>query len=80
MTVSKAYSILETEGLIERRRGIGLFVAKIRTSQAGRTKKEMLEKELTRAVVTAVQLGISEQQARVSFTRVYKKYSNKKEM
>ncbi len=27
MTVSKAYGYLEQEGLIERRRGVGLFVA-----------------------------------------------------
>ncbi len=29
MTVSKAYSLLEIEGLVERRRGVGLFVAKL---------------------------------------------------
>ncbi len=30
MTISKAYSFLEAEGLVERKRGIGLFVAKVK--------------------------------------------------
>ena len=33
MTISKAYGLLEAEGLLQRRRGIGLFVARIRPDQ-----------------------------------------------
>ena len=37
VTVSKAYSAMEAEGLLERRRGIGLFIAEIHSD-----KKEIL--------------------------------------
>ena len=33
MTISKAYALLEVEGLAERRRGIGLFVARVTKGQ-----------------------------------------------
>ncbi len=77
MTISKAYSLLEMEGLLERRRGVGLFVAGLRKDQASRTKAEMLEETLTKAIVTAVQLDIPEEQAREMLTRLYHKYNSK---
>jgi GntR family transcriptional regulator len=77
MTVSKAYRLLEMEGLLERRRGIGLFVAGLRKDQASRTRTEMLEEALTKAIVTAVQLDIPEEQAREMLTRLYHKYNSK---
>lgn len=77
MTISKAYSLLEMEGLLERRRGIGLFVAGLRKEQASRTKGEMLEEALTKAIVTAVQLDIPEEQTREMLTRLYHKYNSK---
>jgi GntR family transcriptional regulator len=77
MTISKAYSLLEMEGLLERRRGIGLFVAALRKDQASRTKAELLEETLTKAIVTAVQLDIPEEQAREMLTRLYHKYNSK---
>ncbi len=42
MTISKAYALLEVEGLLERRRGIGLFVARLRKAQKERTKAMLL--------------------------------------
>ena len=77
MTISKAYSLLEMEGILERRRGIGLFVAGLRKDQASRTKADMLEEALTKAIVTAVQLDIPEEQARETLTRLYHKYNSK---
>jgi GntR family transcriptional regulator len=77
MTISKAYSLLEMEGLLDRRRGVGLFVAALAKDQAGRTKADMLEEALTKAVVTAVQLGISEGKARDMLTRLYQKYDSR---
>jgi len=77
MTISKAYSLLEMEGLLDRRRGVGLFVAGLTKDQAGRTKADMLEEALTRAVVTAVQLGIPEEEARDMLTRLYQKYDSR---
>lgn len=77
MTVSKAYSLLEMEGLLERRRGVGLFVAELATDEASRTKADLLEEALTRAVVMAVQLDIPEDKARDMLTRLYQKYDSR---
>jgi GntR family transcriptional regulator len=77
MTVSKAYSLLEMEGLLERRRGVGLFVAELATDEASRNKADLLEEALTRAVVMAVQLGIPEDKARNMLTRLYQKYDSR---
>lgn len=59
MTVSKAYSAMETEGLLERRRGIGLFIARIRSTKKEQTKEAIIEAQLSRAVTTAIQFGLS---------------------
>ena len=77
MTISKVYSLLEMEGLLDRRRGVGLFVAALAKEKAGRTKADMLEEALTKAVVTAVQLGIPEDKARDMLTRLYQKYDSR---
>ena len=77
MTVSKIYSMLEMEGLLERRRGVGLFVAALAKEKASRSKADMLEEALTKAVVTAVQLGIPEDKVRDMLTRLYQRYDSK---
>ena len=64
MTVSKAYALLEVEGLVERRRGVGLFAARLRKDKKAHTKAELLEVILRKAAVTAVLLGIPEKEAR----------------
>ncbi len=77
MTISKAYSLLEMEGWLERRRGVGLFVAALGKEKAGRTRAEMLEEVLTDAVVTAVQLGIPPEQVRDMLAKLYQKYDSR---
>jgi GntR family transcriptional regulator len=77
MTVSKTYSLMEMEGLLERRRGVGLFVVALAKDKAGRTRADMLEEALTRAVVTAIQLEIPQDEARDMLTRLYQKYNSK---
>jgi GntR family transcriptional regulator len=62
MTVSKAYSAMEAEGLLERRRGIGLFVARILSRKKAQSKEAAMESILAKAVATAVQYGVSEDQ------------------
>ena len=78
MTVSKAYSMLEAEGLVERRRGVGLFVVKIRQGQKEKTKREMLESALKKAAVTAVQLDVPEKETREQFLKIYREYNSRK--
>jgi len=77
MTISKAYSLLEMEGWLERRRGVGLFVAEVRADKAGRTRADMLEDVLTKAVLTAVQLGVPQEQAGEMLSKLYRKYDSK---
>ncbi|MFA6715005.1 MAG: GntR family transcriptional regulator [Victivallaceae bacterium] len=78
MTVSKAYSLLETEGLVERKRGIGLFVAKIKKGRMDRIKAGLLDTVLNKAAVTAIQLEVSEKEAVELFKKLYKEYYSQK--
>lgn len=61
MTVSKAYSLLESEGVLERRRGVGMAVAS-RPGAAARSDGDrlaLLAPTLDSLVQQARQLGIS---------------------
>ena len=60
MTVSKAYSLLEAEGLLERRRGMGMFIAAQPQAVVHATSRlALLEPALLAAAAQAVQLGLS---------------------
>jgi GntR family transcriptional regulator len=59
MTVSKAYALLESEGLIERQRGLGMTVAAVhRNSQPIKARLALLKPSLERAAEEAAQLEI----------------------
>lgn len=77
MTISKAYALLEVEGLVERRRGIGLFAARLRKDQKERTKSKLLEEIMRKAAVTAVQFGIPEKKAGEMLAKLYRKYNSR---
>lgn len=77
MTISKAYSFLEAEGLLERKRGIGLFVSKVRKGQMEQIKTRLLDTVLNKAAVTAVQLDVSEEKAIEFFKKQYREYENR---
>jgi len=77
MTISKAYSLLETEGLLERRRGVGLFVAKVGQGRKGRAKAKLLEEAMARAVTAAIQFGIPKKEAAEMLNKLYRKYESK---
>ena len=57
MTVSKAYNMLETEGLLMRARGVGMLVADGEKPQG---KENLLRPTLERAAVEARQLGLDD--------------------
>lgn len=76
MTISKAYALLEVEGLLERRRGIGLFVAKVRDEQKDQTKENLLEDILRQAAVMAVQFDIPKSKAADMLAELYEKYDS----
>jgi GntR family transcriptional regulator len=77
MTVSRAYSAMEAEGLLERRRGIGLFIVGIEPRQKDKTKEALVETLLNKAVVTAKQFGLSKKTVRKILDDLYLKYSSK---
>jgi GntR family transcriptional regulator len=77
MTISKAYALLEIEGLLERRRGIGLFIAKIKNEQKEQTKENLLEDILRQAAVIAVQFDIPQSKAADMLAELYEKYNSK---
>ena len=78
MTISKAYGQLEMEGLLERRRGVGLFVARVRESKKDRNKLAMLEDSLRKSAMMAGQLGISREKALKLFEKLCKESIDKK--
>ena len=77
MTISKAYSFLEAEGLVERRRGIGLFVAKVKKGQRDQIRAKLLNNIVNKAAITAIQLGVSETEAIESLKKHYREYNSK---
>ncbi len=77
MTISKAYALLELEGLVERRRGIGLFVASVQERQKDKTKAKLLEEILKKAAVMAVQFEIPEEEAARMLVDLYRRYDSK---
>ena len=79
MTISKAYSLLEAEGLLERRRGIGLFVAKVNKRHQSVGTAQLLDPILKKAAATAIQLGLSPDEVTEKFSAMLEKYSAKKE-
>jgi GntR family transcriptional regulator len=76
MTISKAYSALEIEGLLERRRGIGLFIARIQSRKKEQSKEAAMEAILAKAVATAIQYGVSETQMRQMIKTLYSNYQS----
>ena len=59
MTISKAYSLLESEGLLERRRGLAMRVApQHQRAQSAASRVELLRPALARAAAEAQQLQL----------------------
>lgn len=67
MTVSKAYSMLETEGLLERLRGVGMVTAKSKSRSTRQGNLDLLLPALESAAQIARQLGLSSAQALAAF-------------
>ena len=76
MTVSKAYGFLVEEGLLERRRGVGLFVRAIRKDVKRRQQDQMLDRAMSRVAALAVQMGIPEKEALRLFVDQYRKFDS----
>ena len=66
MTVSKAYSLLEAQGIVERRRGMGMVV-RTREATAESHRLALLQPALEHAARVSRQLGISADEALAAF-------------
>lgn len=63
MTISKAYSFLERDGVIERRPGLPLIVSEFDQGESVDRRIEQLRESLAPAVTAARQLGIGSAEA-----------------
>ena len=73
MTVSKAYSLLEVEGLLTRQRGMGMRVAeRPNAGHSTRERAELLRPTLERAALEARQLELDPDTVLSLFTLILK--------
>jgi len=72
MTVSKAYSYLELENVLERRPGKPLVVRRFEEEELRRSRQEQLRRSLSRAVTVVRQLGITQEKAIEIFEEMLK--------
>lgn len=71
MTISKAFSLLETQGLLERRRGLSMVVAAQHTrATPAASRVELLRPTLEKAAAEARQLELPSAQALKLFQRI----------
>ena len=75
MTVSKAYSLLERDGVIERLRGQGMRVkAPERALRAVKDRREMLLPLLKQVAAQAYQLGLTREQVIAALSPLLKEH------
>jgi GntR family transcriptional regulator len=73
MTVSKAWSLLEMEGLLTRKRGMGMSIAeRAGTKHSTRDRAELLRPILERAAMEARQLELDPDTVLTLFTHILK--------
>ena len=73
MTVSKAYNLLEMEGLLARRRGLGMLVAeRSGASHSTASRAALLRPTLERAALEARQLELDPDTVLSLFTQILK--------
>jgi len=73
MTVSKSYSLLEIEGFLERRKGIGLFITKPKIELIKGARISQIEDLVNKLAITAIQLGLSENDLIRALSKAIKK-------
>ena len=79
MTISKAYSLLEREGFLERRRGVGLFVAPMRKSAQERFRGQVIDEAFQKAAASAIQMQLSEDDAVALLRSQFRHLASRKE-
>ena len=73
MTVSKAYGILEMEGVLSRRRGLGMTVADMpKNARSAASRADLLRPTLARAALEARQLELDPDTVLALFKQIMK--------
>ncbi len=73
MTISKAFSLMEADGLLERRRGLPMVVAAQHTAAQPRTSRvDLLRPTLEKAAAESRQLELTGAQALTLFQKILK--------
>lgn len=70
MTISKAYALLESESVLERRPGLPLIVSKQGKSKERSTRQEQMEQALRPAALRARQMSVGRKEALELFRRL----------
>lgn len=78
MTISKAYGMLVSDGVAERRKGVGIFVAAISEKKADRERQQLLNTSLKEAAGLVVQLKVSREEAITRFNQHIDQFEVKK--
>jgi len=74
MTVSKVYSLLEAEGVLERHRGKPMTIARVARAQSPLPKRvEQLEPQLEHVVLAARQLELGESEVTKALRNTWEK-------
>jgi len=73
-TIARAFRDLEAEGVTVSRRGSGTFVAERRVVLTDKERRRRLREALEAALRDAVNLGLTEAEARAIFESALKKY------
>jgi GntR family transcriptional regulator len=73
MTVSKAYGLLELEGLVVRVRGVGMQIASVPKTATPARQEAQLFPHLREAALAAQRLGITNEEALTQFRAVLAK-------
>ena len=73
MTISKAYSQLERDGLIERRRGIGMFVKPMAKEAKKDFKSQTAKESFKKAAATAILMDYTEEEAVDLLRQIYRR-------
>lgn len=60
LTVAKVFQMLEAEGLVETRRGLGTFVADGNVTRSQKEKRELIADAVAQVVAEARHLGMDE--------------------
>ena len=76
MTVSRAYSLLEQEGILERRRGVGMFVAAMKPKERTRLRLNLIEQAMAQAARQAIQAGLGAEEALRAFQEQFDKLNS----